>query len=157
MKCSRAPVTYFFLQWFAVPPDKRNRFGEFNRFRGRNMSGSSGGGGDTWRPDPRSGKQRASEGEIGTDDPCAIAETTTLNSVDRSVLANVRIGDVLDVRYLSGPPRRLVAQARDAVVGSITSPSMPQIIQCIAARGQVYEAEVRSIRGAMCQVEVRRR
>jgi hypothetical protein len=50
----------------------------------------------------------------------------------------------------------LVAQtSAGGTVGSITSPSMPQIIQCITQSGNQYEAEVRSIRGGLCQVEVR--
>jgi hypothetical protein len=123
------------------------------------MSGGGGGGG-TWRPDPApprssQGEKGGSGGVGGGDDPCAISETTNLNSVDRAALASVSVGATLAVAYLPGPPRRLVAQTSvGTTVGSITSPSMPQFIQCIQA-GNTYEAHVLSIRGALCQVEVR--
>ena len=123
------------------------------------MSGGGGGGGDTWRPHPKTPVKAASDRGDGTGsnpDPCAISETTNLNSVDRGVLATVREGNVLDVIYLPGPPRRLVAQTRTgAIVGSITSPSMPQFIQCMTQSNYQYEAVVLSIRGAICQVEIR--
>ena len=41
------------------------------------------------------------------------------------------------------------------VAGSITSPEMPRIIDCIQ-KGVVYEADVVSVRGGICQVRVRR-
>lgn len=123
------------------------------------MSGSGGGGGD-WRPDPipvsPKTKGGGGGGDGGPPDPCDISERTNLNSVDRMVLASLRAGHVLRVVYQAGPPRRLVAMnAANETVGSITSPAMAQIIQCIQA-GVSFEAEVLSIRGALCQVEVRR-
>lgn len=123
------------------------------------MSGSGGGGGNDWRPEPKLPKRPAG-GDSGTSpdqqrDPCAIAETTNLNSVDANVLAKVKVGEVLLVKFLPGPPRRLVAQTPDGeTVGSITSPSMPQFITCIEQAGREYVAEVLSVRGALCQVEV---
>jgi len=122
------------------------------------MSGGGGRRGETWRPDPKpiQKPKGAGGGEgAGAANPCAISERTSLNSVDRTVLAGVHVGDMLAVVYLAGPPRRLVAQTvAGATVGSITSPSMPQFIQCIQG-GYAYEAEVLSIRGALCEVEVR--
>lgn len=119
------------------------------------MSGGGGGGGD-WRPDPIQPRAR-SKGDTGggAPDPCDISDLTNLNSVNRMVLATVTAGTVLQVQYDQGPPRRLLAvTANGAAVGSITSPSMPQIIQCMQA-GHTYEAIVRSIHGGICQVEVR--
>jgi hypothetical protein len=93
------------------------------------MSGSGGGGGndDTWRPTskpvPRP-KGGAGDGEREPPpDPCNITENTTLNSPDRTVLASLRVGDMLTVVFQPGPPRRLVAEQSPGVVaGSITSP-----------------------------------
>lgn len=122
------------------------------------MSGGGGGGGDSWRPDPKPTiRPTVGEGDEGggQPDPCAISEVTNLNSVDRSVLATVRAGDTLPVVYLPGAPRRLVAQTgTGSVVGSITSPLMPQFINCITQSGRTYEAVVLSIRGGQCQVQV---
>ena len=68
----------------------------------------------------------------------------------------MRAGDVLDVMFQSGPPQRLLAQQPSGTVaGSITSPSMLQIIQCITQTGIHYVAEVLSVRGAICKVRVR--
>jgi hypothetical protein len=93
-----------------------------------------------------------------TPDPCNIKERTTLNSVNRTAISGLREGDRLKVVFEAGPPQRLVAMtAANAVAGSITSPSMPQIIQCITQGGVEYEAEVLSVRGAVCQVQVQPR
>lgn len=120
------------------------------------MSGS-GGGGD-WRPEAKPVSQPKGQGDGGggevPPDPCNITEITTLNSVNRTVIAGLRPGDRLDVIFQAGPPQRLVAQtAVGAIAGSITSPSMLQFIQCIQA-GVSYAAEVLSVRGAQCQVRI---
>jgi len=125
------------------------------------MSGSNRGGGDeSWRPKtkpaPRPKGGGGSGGKEPPPDPCNITETTTLNSPNRTVLATLRAGDILSVVFQAGPPQRLVAEQTPGVVaGSITSPSMLQIIQCITQGGYTYVAEVLSIRGAICQVRVR--
>ena len=113
-----------------------------------------------WRPAPqnpiRPTKKGGQEGGGGDQppDPCAITETTNLNSVDQAVLATLHQGSVLSVVYQAGPPRRLVAEAAPGIVaGSITSPSMAQIIRCIS-NGYSYNAVVVSIRGAQCQVRI---
>jgi hypothetical protein len=127
----------------------------------------SGSRGDDWRPEPKkpgSPGQKKKNGDAensggggnGEPDPCAIAEITNLNSVDKSVLATIRPGDVLQVVFVTGPPLRLLAQTNvGQTVGSITSPSMLQLIVCITQSGRQYEAVVLSIRGALVQVEVR--
>jgi hypothetical protein len=79
---------------------------------------------------------------------------TTLNSVNRNVVASLRPNDRLAVVFQAGPPQRLVAQTQaGATAGSITSPSMLQIIQCIQA-GHNYDAVVLSVRSAQCQVRI---
>lgn len=125
------------------------------------MSGSGGGDGN-WRPTgsaetpgTKTGSGSGGGGGGTSGEPCDITELTTLNSPDRTVVATLRIGDVLEVRLQAGPPRQLVAVAGSAVAGSITSPKSAQIIQCISQKGWTYVAEVRSIRGGLCQIEVR--
>lgn len=122
------------------------------------MTGSGGGGSDTWRPTPVAPPKRLGDGGDdggGPPDPCAIVEITNVNSPNRTVLAALRPGDMLDVVFQQGPPQRLLAQQpTGSIAGSITSPSMLQIIQCITARGVSYVAEVLSVRGAICQVRV---
>lgn len=123
------------------------------------MSGSGGGGGD-WRPEPKEPpKPKAGAGDGGTQpaDPCNITETTNLNSVNRTAVAALRPGDRLEIVFQAGPPQRLVAQtAAGVIAGSITSPSMLQIIQCIQA-GNSYVAEVIAVRGGQCQVRIQPR
>lgn len=124
------------------------------------MSGGGGGGGD-WRPEPKApvpepkGGDGRGSGGVVSGDPCVIEELTSLNSVSPIALRNVRTGALLDVVFLAGPPQRLVAQdSAGQIVGSITSRSMLQIIECIQ-NGRQYVAEVLGIQGGSCQVRVR--
>ncbi|WP_124470953.1 MULTISPECIES: hypothetical protein [Burkholderia cepacia complex] len=88
-------------------------------------------------------------------DPCVIDEVTSLNSVSPAALRNVGPGTLLNVVFVAGPPQRLVAQDNTGqIVGSITSRSMLQIIECIQS-GRRYVAEVLGIQGGSCQVRVR--
>lgn len=121
------------------------------------MSGGGGGGG-AWRPEvkPSPGPSTGAGGGTVTTPPapCNIVETAVLNSPDRTVLASLRPGDVLDVVFLPGPPQRLVAQASQGIAGSITSTSMPQIIQCMTQGGYSYVADVMTVHGGICQVHI---
>jgi hypothetical protein len=122
------------------------------------MSGP-GGGDNTWRPTPTPAEKTngSSDRKSPPPDPCNIVETTSLNSPNRTVISTLRSGDLLRIVFEAGPPQRLIAeQSAGVVAGSITSPSMLQIIQCIA-QGYAYVAEVLSVRGAICQVRVRPR
>lgn len=117
------------------------------------MSGG-GGGDDTWRPIPKPPKTGGEGG--GGDDPCAIHEVTTINSPDRTVLATLRVGEVLDLILDNGPPRRLLARtAGGQIAGSITSPSLAQLIRCMQD-DVAYGLEILSLRGAVCQVRISR-
>lgn len=123
------------------------------------MSGSGGGSGD-WRPEPKApvpdikaGNGLGGGGVAG--DPCVINEVTSLNSVSQAALHNVGLGTLLNVVFVVGPPQRLVAQDNTGqIVGSITSRSMLQMIECIQS-GRQYVAEVLGIQGGSCQVRVR--
>lgn len=115
------------------------------------MSGG-GGGDDTWRQTTRRKKPKGAD-----DDPCAIEEITTINSPDRAVLVLVRVGGDLDLILDRGPPRRLLARTPGGqTAGSITSPSLAQLIPCIQ-NGVSYGLQVLSLRGAVCQVRIFRR
>lgn len=126
------------------------------------MSGPSGGSDSDWRPPAKPATKPAAKPK-GDDqggkgkpppDPCNITEVTTLNSVNRNIVAGLRPNDRLAIVFQAGPPQRLVAQTQNGVTaGSITSPSMLQIIQCIQA-GHSYDAVVLSVRGAQCQVRI---
>lgn len=120
------------------------------------MSSGGGGGGDDDSPRParRPVKPKKGADTGGAGDPCNIIERTKVNSPDRTVAATLRRDDVLTVEYDAGPPKRLIVRAASgSVLGSITSPSMPQLIQCIIG-GYGYEAVVISIAGGMIEVQV---
>lgn len=123
------------------------------------MSGGGGGGGD-WRPEPKVPVREpkgggGGGGDVVSGDPCVIDEVTSLNSVSPAALRSVRPGILLDVVFLAGPPQRLVVQDHiGQIVGSITSRSMLQIIECIQG-GRQYVAEVLGIQGGSCQVRVK--
>jgi hypothetical protein len=127
------------------------------------MSGGGGDGkGDSWReePKPTSKPKRDREGKGGGGGelptaPCNIHQTTALNSPNRTVITGLRTGDILDVVFQPGPPQKLLANTSSgATAGSITSSLMPQIIRCIQD-GYSYVAEVVSVQGAVCQVQIR--
>jgi hypothetical protein len=121
------------------------------------MSGGGGPSGpEDWRPTAPIEKpgqkpgidQGGGGGGGGTPrDACDIIEATTLNSPNRTMVATLRVGDILDVDFRAGPPRQLLAIRDGAIAGSITSPKSAQIIQCITRNARAYLAEVRSIRG----------
>ncbi|AJE98828.1 hypothetical protein SG18_12675 [Pandoraea apista] len=122
------------------------------------MTGN-GGGGTSWRAEPKTPvkEQKPNGGDGpggGEEDPCVLQEQAFINSVNASVLRNVRVGDVLDVQFLAGPPRLLVNDRNANALGSITSQSYLQIIACIQ-NGRQYVAEVLSINGGACYVNVR--
>jgi hypothetical protein len=123
------------------------------------MSGGGGGGGD-WRPEPKAPALDPKGGggggvDVVSGDPCVIDELTSLNSVSPAALRNVRPGILLNVVFLPGPPQRLTVQdTTGQIVGSITSRSMLQIIECIQS-GRRYVAEVVGIQGGLCQVRVK--
>jgi len=123
------------------------------------MSGSGGGGAydAPIRPPakPREGGGGGQDGPAGAPDVCAIDELTVLNSPNRAVTTSLRPGQQLQVRYDPGPPQRLLADvAPGATAGSITSPSMAQMIACIVTHGVLYVADVVSVRGAAVQVRI---
>jgi hypothetical protein len=114
------------------------------------MSGGGSNSSSDWRPSPSS----EGAGKGGAKDPCDVVETTALNSPVKAVLSGLKDGDILDVVYQAGPPQRLVAESQGQIAGSITSPSMLQIIRCISVNDKQYVAIVLSVRGAICQVRI---
>jgi hypothetical protein len=115
---------------------------------------SSSGPDDDPRPAPPK-KPKGGDGGGDPSDDCAIHERTRLNSPDRTLLATMRVGDVLKLRLDNGPPVVLLAvDARGLTAGSVTSPMSPQLVQCMR-RGRTYEAEVQALSGAICEIQIR--
>ena len=87
-------------------------------------------------------------------DPCSIVEKTFVNSPNRNVAGTVRVNDVLVVRFRPGPPSVLEVVAQGgAVLGSLTPPSMPQLMAC-SRSGRSYAATVTSIQGGRVEVRI---
>lgn len=124
------------------------------------MSGSGGGGGP-WRSVSRQPNnpenQGGGEGADGASAfSCDITEDTRLNSVARDALQQVDVDDRLDVVYQTDPyPRLIVRNSARAIVGSITSSRMQDIIRCIE-EGYSYVAMVRSIHDGQCSIRIER-
>lgn len=126
------------------------------------MSGGGGGGGN-WSQNGRppglgseGGGADSNGGGSGGIDPCDIAAITNLNSPNPNVIRGLQAGDKLQIDLRTGPPRLLLAvTATGQTAGSITSPQMATIIQCIL-QGVNYVADVISVRGGICQVRVHR-
>lgn len=116
---------------------------------------SSGGSDDNPRPPASKTPKGGGGGGGDPNDACAIFERTRLNSPDKTVLATLRVNDVLKLELKDGRPVLLLAvDSRGRTAGSITSPKLPQIIACIR-QGRAYEAEVQTLNGAICEVQIR--
>jgi hypothetical protein len=104
----------------------------------------------------RGGGGNGGGGEAPPLDCLALIVTTTLNSPVPSVLATLRVDDVLEiVLKQQGANRIVVAQtAGSDVAGSITSDILPNLIRCIT-QGIRYNARVLEIDGGRCRVQIR--
>jgi hypothetical protein len=108
------------------------------------MSGGGGGG---------YGPSRAS-------DDCDIVERTPLNSVQAGPAGHLTVGTRLDVDVVQQAGRSVLvarfptAVHGGAVVGSLTPPSLADLLQCIS-KGRSYVADVIDIQpGALIRVEI---
>lgn len=90
----------------------------------------------------------------GTDD-CSIAFDTTLASPDPELVAELRVGEVLDIVSVDEPARGVIARVIGGPpVGAITRDIL-RLRDCIA-RGNSYEAEVVRVEGGSVTVAIRR-
>ena len=102
----------------------------------------SGSGGGTWLDQP-------------TDDCARLAQQTTLNSPNKTVVGQLQKGDVLDVRVTKMGKGVVVEALRNGqVAGSITSSIIQKLAECVE-KGYEYEAEVIDVQGGACRIQVR--
>jgi cysteinyl-tRNA synthetase len=104
------------------------------------MSGS-GGGGDSWREQPK--------------DTCeTLSQETTLNSPVKAVVSKLKKGDKLDVRIKkSGNVTVVEALHNGKTAGAITSSIVTRLVECIG-EGHKYVADVTDVNGGACKVHV---
>ena len=97
-------------------------------------------------------------GSVSFESDCAaLFEKTVLNSPDPAVLGHLKKGDVLPVEIISrGQKKVLVALAPDGrAAGAITSAALAKIITCIEKEGFSFAAEILSVQGGVCSVQIR--
>jgi len=88
---------------------------------------------------------------------CTIVEPTALNSVQQAAIPQISVGQKLDVDVVTQNKHQvLVARLPSGqIVGSLTPPSVADILNCINM-GHSYVAVVLSIQpGALVRVEIR--
>jgi hypothetical protein len=108
------------------------------------MSGSSGGGG---------GGGGSSGGSAGSGD-CNIIERVPLNSPQAAVVSTLKVNQQLNVALSGGAVVAL--DGSNNVAGSLTPRRLVDLIDCMN-QGRQYVAVVLTIRGALCEVEIRPR
>jgi hypothetical protein len=108
------------------------------------MSGSSGGGG---------GGGSSSGGSSAGD--CSIVERVPLNSPQAAVVATLIQGQKLNVELRGGSVVAVVA-ASNSIAGSLTPRRLVELIDCMD-QGRQYHAVIITVRGALCEVEIRPR
>lgn len=113
------------------------------------MSGSSNTG--------YNGGSGSGSGSSSSPSDCDIAERVPLNSPQPAVLAKLKAGMTLDVALTQGPPQSLVAQIQKSgeIAGSLTPKSLARLLQCMRS-GNVYIADVVTVKGGLVEVEIRR-
>jgi hypothetical protein len=84
-----------------------------------------------------------------------LSQQTTLNSPNKSVLSQLKKGDILDVR-VSKSGKAIIVEAvyKGQVAGTITSSIIQKLAECVD-QGYEYVAEVVDIQGGACKVHVR--
>ena len=90
-------------------------------------------------------------------DPCNILEMTVLSLPNRTALASIHIGDMLEIEFRPGPPRFLVVMTKGgSAAGAIVSSSTDRLVECMQ-RGFGYVAKVVDLSGDICKVLVQRK
>ena len=107
------------------------------------MSGNSGGGG-------MPSINRPNENE----DCSALVITTNLATPQAKVIGDLEVGDILSIRIATdqGPIQALNIDGE--IAGSIVSREQVRLLNCIIG-GTSYIAEVLSLEGGQCQVQIR--
>lgn len=106
--------------------------------------GGSGGGGGGWAPS-------------GPAPRCdTLSFTATVNSPQPAALATVNVGDILDVSLSPPPQQTVLVSKQGATVGALTGSKISTLVSCLQ-NGYRFEAEVVSLNGGICSVDVRPR
>jgi hypothetical protein len=103
------------------------------------MGGSGSGG---WTPTPAG-------------NPCdTLSFRAAVNSPQPALLAKLKVGSVLTVKLQTSPQTAVIVELKTKTVGALTGPKVARLINCLQ-NGYTFEADVISVTGGECQVEVR--
>ena len=108
---------------------------------------------------PRRGSTRAVGGTGGTGtpsgvNPCAlIDELVRLSSPKPTVIAQLHVGEVLQLTINNNAPPILASSANGNVAGSVVPSSLQKLLECMKAKFK-YIATVESIKGGICVVRI---
>jgi hypothetical protein len=107
------------------------------------MSGSNGGGGGGGPPDV---------GPI----PCEmVAFETQLSSPKADVIANLKVGEILDVELRQeGGVQTIQVLRQGSLAGGLTAPDVKRLRECILS-GHTYKAIVTALTGGQVKVRVK--
>jgi hypothetical protein len=101
-----------------------------------------GGSGSGWTPTPAG-------------NPCnTLSFRSAVNSPQPALLANLKVGSVLKVKLQTSPQTAVIVEHKTKTVGALTGPKVARLIDCLL-NGYTFEADVLSVAGGECQVEVR--
>ncbi len=87
--------------------------------------------------------------------PCGeLSFRSVVNSPQPAVISRLVVGDVLEVKLQTNPQNAVVVEHQGTVAGALTGTKVNALINCLQ-NGYTFEAEVISIVGGNCNVEVR--
>jgi len=88
-------------------------------------------------------------------DPCGtLSFRASLNSPQPAVVALLTVGHVLSIGMAPAPQHAVQVSHGMSVAGTLTGPKISSLINCLL-NGYCFEAEVVSISGGHCVVDVR--
>jgi hypothetical protein len=88
-------------------------------------------------------------------DPCTtLSFRAAVNSPKPAVLKKMKEGAVLVVELQKPPSTSVIVMYKDEELGALTGPKIATLVNCLQ-NGYKFKADVVSITGGNCQVEVR--
>jgi hypothetical protein len=89
------------------------------------------------------------------DNPCEkLSFQSVVNSPQPAVIMTLKVGFVLDVRLQTTPHVAVVVSYKGNLAGALTGTKVAALINCLQ-NSYKFKADVMSITGGNCQVEVR--
>jgi acetamidase/formamidase len=80
--------------------------------------------------------------------------TSIVSSPQPAVVSGLKKGDVLNVKFQTAPQTAVLVEHKGAVAGTLTGVKISNLINCLQ-NGYAFEAEVTSVVGGKCTVEVK--